>query len=522
MTTRHTPATSTGDRTTPACHYDRETKTRVIRVRRPDDQGADPDELIPCEQPHCVICQREHTTHAQPLTCPTCIGEVRRDLEDIRWLARHLRWQAARGDGLAVPSARIPGGDAMVVMARAGADGPDLIWSPDLNETHRPDDVVPLLLPLVSWEHQWRAHFGHTARSTDRAPVTAITHYLADHLNDMAQAGAHGTAAGPDWPGFAADITALRRQLEAILHDEHEPDRGVPCFECDRPLVRRFGDPRPCRHTTPARAHLVAVEARAAAGRAILAAIASYPELRGRDYPHGWTPHELAAARPPSTAEISAARRPCDACAGRGQGGIEDPSVGQSWECLGCRRRYTPGEYAHAVRRHLLTSGPNGDGWTHITMAAEAASTQTGAVIAPGTVRKWMDTGKVRACCRWSSTVDGKSTGRVPAYDEPAGRGHAAVVRAFAGRVQSVRGLALVYWPDVADRAADLVVRQAEVERARRERAEQARRFYAALAAKGITKTKPALALGKSMGIHPNRVRAFLDELDAAREKETA
>lgn len=534
--TRHTTATTqhTGDRRTPACHYDRNLDTRVIRIRQPDG----PDQLERCPNDHCVVCTREHTDHAHPLTCPECIGAVRRDLEDIRWLARHLRWHAARGEGLAVPSARIPGGDALVVLARAGAGWDDLHTrfgplkdNPKadlLTEDHPADDVMPVLLPLLGWEHQWRTHFGHTRRTTDRSPVTAITRYFEDHLDRMAQ-----TTTGPDWPTFAADMTALRRELEGILHDERDPERGVPCFECGDRLVRRFGDPHPCRHATPARRHLDEVERRAARGRATLTAIATYPELRGREYPSGWTPAELAAARPPSSAEVSAARVPCPACVERGQGGIVNPAVGQSWECLGCRKQYTPGEYAYAVRRHLLTTGPNGDGWTHITMAAEAASTQTGFVITPRIVRNWMDSGKVQSCCRWSTTVDGKRAD-VPVYDQKLGhatgaarrRAYRAMVVEYAGRVASVRGLILVYWPDVADRAAELVVRHAEVERARRERLVQRDRFWEVLEVKGVRTstmkgTRAALKLGKSMGIHPNRVRAFLDELEATR-RETA
>jgi len=503
--TRHTTATT--PQATPACHYDRDLEQRVIRTRRPDDQGAGPDELVPCTHPHCVICGREHTTHAHPLTCPTCIAAVRRDLEDIRWLARHLRWHAARGEGLAVPSARIPGGDALVAIARAGAGWDDLHTrfgplkdNPKadlLTEDHPADDVMPVLLPLLGWEHQWRTHFGHTRRTTDRSPVTAITRYFEDQLDRMAQ-----TTTGPDWQTFTADITALRRQLEGILHDERDPERGVPCFECGDRLVRRFGDPRPCRHQTPARRHLTEVERRAAAGRATLAAIATYPELRGEhvttvdpvterpvtswvpgEYPSGWTPAELAAARPPSSAEVSAARIPCTDCVDRGQGGIDNPAVGQSWECLGCRKQYTPGEYAHAVRRHLLTSGPNGDSWTHIGMAAEAA-TMMGVPVTPSTVRRWMDRNQVIAVCRWTPHV--------------------------------TWGLRLVYWPSVkerAERAAEQAARAA-AERARLD-SERVRWRKAVEAG-----TDPDEA-GRLLGIHPARVARFEAELDAEARRAT-
>src|SRR5690606_21189388 len=105
-----------------------------------------------------------------------------------------------------------------------------------------------------------------------------------------------------------------------------------------------FRVPKPCKHPTPARSEL-----------------AMWTQL---GYPEALTP-----------ADVRAARRPCGTC---DQGGIEDPRAGLSWECPGCRREYGPGEYATAVRRDLLENGADGDGWTHITMAAEAASTLTG------------------------------------------------------------------------------------------------------------------------------------------------
>lgn len=156
-------------------------------------------------------------------------------------------------------------------------------------------------------------------------------------------------------------------------------------------------------------------------------------------------------------------------------------------------------------------------------MAAEAASTQTGATIAPSTVRKWMDAGKAQACCRWSTTIDGKRAD-VPAYDRDLvnqtaaarRRTYRAMVAAYSARVTSVRGLALAYWPNVADRSAELVVRQAEIERARRERLVQRERYWKALERRDIDSstakgTRAAVKLGKDRRIHPNRVRAFLE-----------
>ncbi len=99
-------------------------------------------------------------------------------------------------------------------------------------------------------------------------------------------------------------------------------------------------------------------------------------------------------------------REPCgrDGCS---QGGIDDVRPGMSWECPACRHQYTPGEYVRAVRTDLLDS--DDVGWTDVTLAAQAASVLAGRDMAPGTVRKWMDRGKLSACCEWTP---GRSWGR--------------------------------------------------------------------------------------------------------------
>lgn len=483
----------TEHRTPKPCHFDRTLGERVTRDHTDDcpTQATYPktcpghDGCAPCQADHCTTCGRTHADQAHPITCPECIAIVRKDLDDIRWFARHLRWQAARGNGLQTAGARIPGDDAMVVLARSGAGWDDLRTrfgplkgNPKadlLADDHHDDDVVPALLPLLGWEHQWRTHFGHQLRHTSRSPVTAITHYLADQLTAAAQ-----TTTGPDWPTFTQDMLALRRELEGVLHDEKDPQRGVPCFECGERLVRKWGDPHPCRHATAASKHLgdIEREARAAADR--VAVLRTYPELGEPTYAD-----LRAARRVPTEAEESAARVPCDACvtSKTGQGGIEDPSVGQSWECLGCRKQYTPGEYANAVRSDLLRGGA--DGWTHISMAAEAATTMTGVLIAPATLRRWVERGKVTSICRW---VKGATWGQQ-----------------------------LVHWESVAEQAAKAVER---AERAAAERARLDHQRTVLLAA--VRAGEDVDEAGRRLRIHPARVARFEAEWAAAARRESA
>jgi hypothetical protein len=458
----------------PACHHDRTLEQRVTRDHgqacptRTGGTCPGTDGCTPCTAPHCTTCNRNHLDNTHPLTCPDCIGHTRDDLLEVLWLCRHLRNQAARAgrNGRLAAAAPIPGADAMVMLARAGADLDDLIWRPDLDDDHHPDDPVPPLLPLAAWAQQWATWHHH--QTPARPTVSGIVGYLTNHLTGMAQA-----VDGPDWTRFAHDIADLRRRLEGVLHDERDPERGVSCFECGDTLVRKFGRPQACRHRTPADAHVDRIRAGAQAARVFLDdVLPTYPELGPPSYAD-----RKAARRTPTAAELAATRAPCPRCIASttGQGGILDPSVGQSWECVGCRKLYTPGEYGNAVRRDLLEGGPDGDGWTHIGMAAEAASTMTGYVIAEGTVRKWMDRGRVAAVCRWAAGASW--------------------------------GLRLVFWPDVADQAAAAVERAQAAAAAREQRARQAELLAAAVA-----RGEDVDEAGRRLGIHQNRVRAIVDE----------
>jgi ribosomal protein L37AE/L43A len=472
--------TRTNTRRPKPCHRDRHLDQRIVNGEHRDDcpindghpehcPGTGGRGCAPCTAPHCVICTTRHTDNDHPLTCPTCIGNVRTDLHEILWLCRHLRWQATRAghDGRLQAAAPIPGGDALVLYARAGAFSEHLQPSKTLDDDHHAHDVIPVLLPLAAQAIAWRRYFGHDLAA--KATVSGIVGYLADgeRLGLMAQA-----TDGPGWTAFAADMAALRRQLEGVLHDESEPEQGISCFECGQRLVRKFGDPRPCRHSTPARRWLThGLPAARAAARAQLQALVTYPELG----PPTYADHR-AARRVPTAAEESAARVPCSACTN--QGGIADPSIGQSWECIGCRKHYTPGEYANAVRADLSAKGPAGDSWTYIAMAAEAATTMCEIPIPPATVRRWVDRNQVLAVCRWAPGV--------------------------------TFGQILVFWPSVRERALKSVEThmRAEAERARLE--QQRAQFRAAVDA-----GEDPDAAGRRLGIHPARVARFETEIEA-------
>jgi hypothetical protein len=427
----------------PACHYDRHLGERVTTEHRDDC----PDPIghrgcKPCTAPHCAVCGRAHLDNSHPQTCPTCIGKVRRDLDDLTTAYDELAIEAIEGgaDGRLVAAAPIPGGTAQVL--RGPTVGyQDLRYSRTMRDDHPistrtglPVDPIPPLAVLVEWEDRYRAWLGHDPHA--RASLHGAVAYLRDQLPTISQ-----LHAGPDWQAFTDTIRDLRAHLEAALHDERAPERGVECFECGDNLVRRWHAPARCTHSTPARREL----------RRWLQL--GYPEALTR-------------------VDARAARRPCGNC---DQGGIGNPSAGQSWECRGCRKEYDPGEYATAVRRDLLTGGPANDGWTHIAMAAEAVTMMTGVTFGAARIRRWMDRGQVAS--RWS---------------------------------EGTTGLRLVLWTDVRDRAAEAIRRAKELEIERRHEAAQEQQLREAVA-RG---RKPEVA-GKRLGIHPARVAKFVEKWDA-------
>lgn len=401
------------------CHPDR-TLGRVLAEHYNDCE--DPRShrgCVPCDEPHCAICGRTHLDPTHALTCDTCIGKIRDDLDVIATTPQLLADEAieAGGDGRLAAAAPIPGGTAQILNGPQAAYGavlatsataarhfaklelPSVPW----HEDHTPKDPRPPLTVLALWEDRYRAYLDH--RAGGRATLESACAYLATQLTYIAQ-----RTDGPDFLTFTRQIRTVRADLERALHDERAPERGVECFECGEQLVRRFRDPNRCTHDTPARIELAGVVRRALRARAWLATLATYPEAGGP------TPAEVIDALGPEARLVAAARVACGACGD--QGGIDDPSPGMSWECPGCRKDYDPGEYANAVRRDLLTRGPDGDGWTHVAMAAEAASTLVGKLVPSSTVRQWIVREKV------------------------------------ASRLGDT-GVRLVFWPDVADRAVE-------------------------------------------------------------------
>jgi len=364
------------------CHYDRALRRRVTRRHQPDCATNTCEGCEPCPHDHCLVCRTRHTTREHPDTCPRCIHTIRDDLTDLRVCYRDLHREAldAGHDGRLAAAAPIPGATPAVLI------GPtvrlDLLRTTSLEDHHRSDPIPPLAI-LAQWEAIYRTWLDHQPDRRRRPTIGSAIDYLTTQLDYLANhAGAPGA---PDWVAFTRQIRDLRSRLEAQLHNERDPELGVECFNCGDRLVRRFRDPLRCRHDTDARLALRAALVARAAGQDWLRVLRTYPELG----PPRTT--ELTVLTVPAEL-LTEARRPCEDCAAVGQGGIDDPAVGQSWECPGCRKQYDPGEYARAVR---LSLSNDEHGWATVAAAAAALSGLTGRRFAETTVRAWVARGWV-------------------------------------------------------------------------------------------------------------------------------
>lgn len=382
----------------PKCHHDKNASRRMLLTHRPDCNARACGGCVPCDERHCFICGRNHTTDVAPNTCPSCVGDIRGDLKAIADTCRLLRDQAANaGDnGALAAAAPIPGAAAMVLIGPS-TNPLDVLMSRHHGDDHSHADPQPPLLVLAGWEDVWRDWLEQP--TSLKARISRAVDYLDKHLTQMAQTidpQERGDQAEipPDFAQFAHDIAGLRTRLEHALHDEREPDRGVACFECGTNLVRRHRTPTPCGCLPRPAVH------------------GPHDRCRCETWDPAHThPHPDVC---------------CLAChwelihAWHDQGGVEEPTAGLGWECPACRLKYTPTDYAQAVQG-LIVDKAYADGWTTVERASVAAEAMVETAVPPNTIRQWTSRLKVRSCCSWTP-------------------GHRY-------------GIRLVFWPDVAERA---------------------------------------------------------------------
>lgn len=307
---------------------------RLLNGRHTEEcEAADCRGCQPCTHGHCAICSTEHTDSAHPVACPHCVGELRGDLYAVADLTSHLPAHAVEANGGRMAAAPIPGGEAAVMLGPAGGVAPRSWY-----EQHPPpedyaqDGTPPAAWVLGCWRADWQMLKGEPL--TGAAEVGELVTYLADHLSRMAQYEEAAVAK------LAHDVKAARFHLEEVLHDGERNEQGAPCVHCGQALVRVPAKPEPCACTRSWMSH--------APHRSGVACRRCHQEERHSEHQQG--------------------------------------GLGDEWQCLRCRRRYTEREYRYAVGVTYLAHSP-------VLTAAQLAE-QTG--VAVGTIRVWGTRGLIQ------------------------------------------------------------------------------------------------------------------------------
>lgn len=224
------------------CRFVASDQPRVINRRHDDDcPGEECKGCLPCTEPHCVVCGKEHHEGA----CPACAGEAREDLEAIRTLSHSLPSEARnRGIDSEAMALMLPAADpeawghitTSVLVGRLpeGYLRCDRCKNPWPCQKHADGELHPLFV-LGTWEMVWRDALDHEVDGDRVATIEDAARYLGQQLTYMAD---YEHAPFED---FARDLRRCRKHLESVLHDGEQVDRGAPCLKCKRPLTRTWG-----------------------------------------------------------------------------------------------------------------------------------------------------------------------------------------------------------------------------------------------------------------------------------------
>lgn len=317
------------------CRHAGPDSPRLLNGRHTDEcEATDCKGCQPCTDGHCAICSKAHTDHAHPVACPHCVGVLREDLYAVADLTTHLGAHAVQANGGRLAAAPIPGGEAMVLLAPTAVGHPQWFYElhpPDEDHAGGPRAPAAPGWVLANWRAEWQLL--SDAPSAGERSVAASVVYLVTELSRMAQRESARVAE------LARDVSAARYHLEEVLHDGDRNEPGAPCVHCGTALVRVPAPARPC----------ACVKA--------------------------WVPH---APHRPGVACIRCRQE--ERHAAHAQGGL-----GDMWQCLRCRRRYTEQEYRYAVNVTYLMHSP------HLTAAQ--LSLKTG--VAVGTLRVWAHRGLI-------------------------------------------------------------------------------------------------------------------------------
>lgn len=222
------------DGLTHPCIWRGSDQPRALRRRHLDsctDNGCRGCE--PCPDRHCIVCGIEHVDRR---TCTACLGEARTGLRDLVDLWRRLGAHAILGgsEGHLEAASTIPGGEATAVAGPGSAGSHRAV----LDETgadashladERPGELEPVRLWVFGWEEDWRSL--RSQPTVEKASLSTGVLFLTAKLDWAAQ---HHDA----FDAFASELRRQVSHLEDIVHAGERADKGAPCRNCDRPLVR--------------------------------------------------------------------------------------------------------------------------------------------------------------------------------------------------------------------------------------------------------------------------------------------
>lgn len=195
----------------------------VEHVRDCDDHAC--SGCKPCGKSHCGMrgrCANHVDVGSGIITCPGCVGKVRKDLALVVTL-----------HGAALPEEVVAAGvesDAMNLIGPAALPEHvdfrrgwcEIVYDRD-NRPGRPRAEQHPYLVLGRWDLALRETYGpptDLSITVSRA-ASYLDGLLAGHFPH-----------GDEFEEFARDLAACRSHLEAVIHDSRTPEVGRPCPRC--------------------------------------------------------------------------------------------------------------------------------------------------------------------------------------------------------------------------------------------------------------------------------------------------
>ena len=207
------------------CRFVASDQPRVIKGRHAVPCVCDGElGCLECPETHCIVCGRDHAAAA----CTGCLEAARSDLQAIRDLCASLPAEAAE-KGVQSEAMMLlgPTADPEAWRNRAASAMWGRLDASYLDDCR--DELHPLWV-LGTWEQIWRDHLDHYSI----APITVAS---AHAYLDM-QIGYMADQIEPAFDEFARELRACRSHLEDVLRDGIREERGAPCVQCERNMVR--------------------------------------------------------------------------------------------------------------------------------------------------------------------------------------------------------------------------------------------------------------------------------------------